>query len=233
LLIVDIKPTTTPDDKKYAFNMSREKLRTDLNTRIWSFITQCDTNIQSAKNVVEEIQEPPDERIKTGTLIHGRRNSAYGTSLSSASAGTCFSLPNTEAPTSYGSGVAMFFKGYNPAGRDVAKDSRLLNAWHRILEICASDQEEFGIGLLESGSKMAGRLTKTGITYYMIDPEYIDDVPNTVGKMLVLYDIAVHEVTHFVISSHTEQFTSEMIEIKRETVMNFLEIQEKIVNLLG
>ena len=231
LLIVDIVPSTTPDNAKYSFNMSREKLRTDLSTRIWSFIMECDTNIQSAKNTVQEIQEPPDQRIKTGTLIHGRRNSAYGTS---ASAGAChFSLPNTEAPTSYGAGVAMFFKGYHPAGRDVAKDARFLNAWHQILEICASDREEFGIGFLEPDSKSASRLVRSGIIYYMIDPEFIDDISTAVGKSLVLYDVAVHEVTHFVISSHTERFTSEMMEIKRETVLNFLEIQEKIANLLG
>ena len=233
LLIVDVKPTVTPDDIKYSFNMSREKLRQDLNADVWSYITMCDNNIASAKNIVQEIQEPPDEYIKEGTLSHGRRRSSrYVFGNSSSSPDIAFSLPPSSPHTSPGLGVTMFFKGYHPQGRNVKKDSHLLKAWHEIIAICAAEEESFGIGLLEPGCAMAGRQRKSGIVFYMIDPDILEDIENPWAKAMVLYNLAVHEATHFLISQHDERFTGEMGQIQRETALIFLENHENIANLL-
>lgn len=234
VLIIDVKPTVTPDDKKYAFNMSREKLRQDINARTWAFISLCDTNIQSAKNVVEETQDPPDERIKSGNLIHGRRGNRGGNGAGDAAAASFTTCASSGAIfSSGGNGVAMFFKGYNPKGRDVGKDAKFLHAWHEILEIVASEDDNFGIGLLRSGSGMASRIGRGSIMYYIIDPDFFEDIPNPRAKAMVMYEIAVHEVAHQMYHSHNEQFTSEMMQIKRETALIFLENHENLANLLG
>jgi hypothetical protein len=232
LLVVDIKPTTAPDDPKYAFNMSREKLRQDLNARVWEFITMCDNNIASTQDIVKEIQQPPDEKIKIGPLIRGRRSSARYSYGVSSSTEVSFSLPKRETERKEGRGVMMFFKDYHPEGRDIGKDAYLLKAWHEMIEMCASDQEEFGIGFLKPGSEMAGRQRKDGIVFYLIDPDILVEIEQPYVKAMILYEHAVHEVTHFLVSSHNEMFTQEMMEIKRETALIFLESHENFANLL-
>ena len=71
------------------------------------------------------------------------------------------------------------------------------------------------------------------MTFYLIDPDFVEDTPNLWAKAMVLYDIAIHETTHFIVSSHTETFTQIMHEIQRETALIFLENHENLANLLG
>jgi hypothetical protein len=114
--------------------------------------------------------------------------------------------------------------------------AKLLLAWQDILQIVASSDEEFGIGITTDKYMEAGRMTLNGEVFYLINP--LKAVPDWLKKqsaesiVLALWTLACHEVTHYYVHDHNEWFAITCNDIEKDSSEVILRCIKKIAKRL-
>jgi hypothetical protein len=233
-IIIDLDPVARPDSDEYPFNMSREGLTTKYQNDILDAIRIHDENPISAEQTVAEgaAEQKPYEIFK-GHLLRGKRGVLYAEQeYRNNNFADVLAAQNGEANIVHTyENESMLFKHYDHTERDIVQDSKVLQAWKELLLMIACKDDNFGIGLVCYAEK-ASRSWVEGDWFYLIDPDALHKIPTLQAKAYYLYNIALHEVTHFSDESHNERFTVRMLNLMAETVGEFMQIAPKLVQIL-
>jgi hypothetical protein len=228
-LIFEIKTDKRPGEPGYPFDLSREGLKDDLaHNFIVSTIENHTTNAITSQKLATEDAHTKTREIKKGHTVNGKRE---------ASGETQVGTEGTEMPTvgqilaamqmggdnlvreveGNQNEVAMMFYDYSPPEDDDGriKHAKLLRAWQEVLQLVALTDDSFGIGLTEDS--IAERYHCDGRSFYLLKPSSVDDVVGIEAKVMTIWSIACHEVTHYHFTDHNENFTSEMYRIQKLT----------------
>lgn len=215
LLIVDVVncPNSLPPDS-YPFNMSREALKgkfgCDVRDAIKSFTknpettkTQSANNFETSFEIVDGIllEGVSDLGIFTPSIpghLDGKRCTRENA--------LCITPRTTNAENPTLVKAQLLFERISRSSL-AGYDWRVLMAWGEIVRLVEDSQMNFGIGLTGDKYTKASRIVYEGTTYYLLNPEAIKGPKTQLGKLLCMWHLALHEVTHSFMGVHDEYFT--------------------------
>ena len=136
-----------------------------------------------------------------------------------------------EKPEFYKS-IAVIQDNYKKDPATVKAHARVLRAWREILEITASFEEKFGIGITSQSWINGRRIIQNSQVFYVVNPNCVLNIDTPGGRILRLWNLACHECAHAKHDIHDEAFSSEMGKISGETADQFWANFTRIKKLL-
>lgn len=226
-LVFEIKTDLRPGDEKYPFDLARENIKgDDLIDLVQSTISHHTQNALTSQRVASTNQAPKKKEIHLGKTICGQR-SRHNNEVSLKHAGdnpthnilTVGQLMAAIAASENGetrrvagnpNDVTMLLYDYEAPTDEVEQEwhAKVLRAWQNILELVATDDDHFGIGLTTEEGVRASRHYSDGTTFYLLNPSCLEQAVSVEGKVMILWQKAIHETSHAVYEDHSEWFTS-------------------------
>jgi hypothetical protein len=215
LMIVDVVncPNSLPPES-YPFNMSREALKgkfgCDVRDAIQSFAKNpATTKAQSAHNFETSFE------VVDGILLQGVSNlGMFATPIPGHLQGKtctrenalCLTPRTTQAENPTMVQAKLLFEKLSRSSL-AGYDWRVLMAWGEIVRLVEDSRMNFGIGLTGDPYTQASRIVYEGTTYYLLNLSSIKGPKTRLGKLLCMWHLALHEVTHSFMGVHDEYFT--------------------------
>ncbi|MBG0771435.1 MAG: hypothetical protein H0S82_06980 [Anaerolineaceae bacterium] len=214
LLIVDVVncPNSLPPDS-YPFNMSRESLKGKFNCDVHDAIKSFAKNPETTKTQSVNNFETSFEAVD-GILLEGVSNlGVCAPAIPNHLQGKCCTKENalciapsaTKVEDSTMVKAKMLFEKLSRSSL-AGYDWRVLMAWGEILRLVEDTRMSFGIGLTGDKYTKASRIVYEGTTYYLLNPNSIKGPKTHLGKLLCMWHLALHEVTHSFMGVHDEYF---------------------------
>jgi hypothetical protein len=215
LLIVDVVncPNSLSPDS-YPFNMSRESLKGKFNCAVHDAIKSFAKNPETTKAQSASNFETSFE-VVDGVLLEGVCNlGVFAPTIPSHLQGKSCTRDNALSITPSATKVEdptmvkakMLFEK-RPRSSLGGYDWRMLMAWGEIVRLVEDSRMNFGIGLTGDKYTKASRVVYEGTTFYLLNPSSIKGPKTRLGKLLCMWHLALHEVTHAFIGVHDEYFT--------------------------
>jgi hypothetical protein len=247
-IFFDITPQCRPQDEGYPLTISREGLIGEANDGVGSLIQAHDVNVVQSKRIVTQKARPKIEtvRLRSGYFLKGGRTTDYDTEddiekIVSSSMGSEVSanelrfedggVVNPNDPQA--NEIALLMQHYESNRETLQRDVAVMRVWERLISICTSSEETFGLGITLDPNLRAQRTEFQNNVYYTINPTIVDDIPTLHGKVLFLWGRACHEAAHRYVSQHNEKFSTMMGTLQGETASAVASVLTELVALMG
>jgi len=231
-LFFDFIPIVRPEDSTYPVTMNREQLCGTANSMVRAIVAAHDTNVLQSKILLEKKKDDGKETvlIVPGCKLTGknsrlrqpeeRQQMFMGNATGGGGIDVQHDSENKSVVHSSSSKeptLAIVRYTGNPA--TAKRHATLLRVWRYVLEIVASDLEEFGIGITDDQWVYAQRMELENVPFYILNAEAVskDQQGSNFGFVLRMWMLAAHEVTHYAVSAHDERFTTIMDNIVKST----------------
>jgi hypothetical protein len=229
LMIVDVVncPNSLPPDR-YPFNMSREALKGRFGGEIREVIKSfaknpATTKAQSANNFETSFEVVDGILLQgvshLGMLTPSMPGHLQGKNCTRENA-LCLTPRTTKAENPTMVKVKLLFEKLSRSSL-AGYDWRVLMAWGEIVQLVEDQQAAFGIGLTGDKYTQASRIVYQGTTYYLLNLSSIKGPKTHLGKLLCMWHLALHEVTHSFMGVHDEYFTIREGELASACVDHF------------
>ena len=231
-LFFDFTPIVRPEDSSYPVTMNREQLTGTANGMVRAIVAAHDTNVLQSKILLEKKKDDGKETVMIipGCKLIGKNSRLRQPEerqqmfMGNATDGVGIDVqhaPENKSVVHSGSSKepTLVIVRYTGNPETAKRHAALLRVWRYVLEIVASDKEEFGIGITDDQWVYAQRMEIENIPFYVLNAEAVgkDQKGSDVGFVLRMWMLAVHEVTHYAVSSHDERFTTIMDDIVKST----------------
>lgn len=262
-LIFDIKLPDPITDENYPLNMSREKLRDAYESTYREALEFHNRNLSTSTRMLEQSKKKAPEKsriVRAENKALGLRDESATFSKLAAQIVAAKGIADTslilnmaranhvelnpdqvqqlvDAASVTEDNVALTTDEWYV--RDTTKTTfrtSIFKCWFRLIKICASNQELFGVGFSGWYNRVAARKVENGILFYMVNPDIFEQMiankHTSRALALKLWHTACHEAAHGAYQNHDELWAETEGDIATQTCGAFFEMLPSLCAIL-